>query len=258
MCHGDLSQALEDAGGWLGRDTAQRSADYAGLVAGALGDALGLWITLNEPWVSAWLGCGTGRHAPGGRSLRWALAATDHLLLGHGLAAQAVRVALRGAQVGLSCNLYPIEAATEHPDDRVAAERVSVKPERHVRRADLPGTLSGRRVPPGVLPRGRRPGTRRGLEVVAAPVDFLGVNYSPTGVVWMLPVRPGLLRVEPPGQLRVVREDDRCQRPARLTLPGGARQGDLGRPRQPRAEVIRKPSNVTHHPLRWQVRDRWW
>ncbi len=43
LYHWDLPQTLEDAGGWPNRDTAQRFADYAGIVARALGDRIGQW-----------------------------------------------------------------------------------------------------------------------------------------------------------------------------------------------------------------------
>ena len=38
LYHWDLPQALQDEGGWAARDTAELFADYAGIVAGALGD----------------------------------------------------------------------------------------------------------------------------------------------------------------------------------------------------------------------------
>ena len=38
LYHWDLPQALQDRGGWAARETAERFADYAALVAGALGD----------------------------------------------------------------------------------------------------------------------------------------------------------------------------------------------------------------------------
>ncbi|MYS41509.1 family 1 glycosylhydrolase, partial [Streptomyces sp. SID5998] len=60
LYHWDLPQELEDAGGWPQRDTADRFADYADLVARALGDRVGVWTTLNEPWCSAFLGYGSG------------------------------------------------------------------------------------------------------------------------------------------------------------------------------------------------------
>src|SRR6266478_5937744 len=44
LYHWDLPQALEDDGGWLNRDTAQRFADYAGLVVEQLGDLAVRWV----------------------------------------------------------------------------------------------------------------------------------------------------------------------------------------------------------------------
>src|SRR5205814_9045395 len=74
LYHWDLPQELEDAGGWAARDTAYRFADYTRLVADRLGDRVALWSTLNEPWCAAFLGYGSGVHAPGrtdpGDSLR--------------------------------------------------------------------------------------------------------------------------------------------------------------------------------------------
>src|ERR671915_990882 len=91
LYHWDLPQALEDRGGWTSRETSERFAEYAGLVYQALGDVVRLWITLNEPWVSAWNGYGKGVHAPGIKDTAKALAATHHLLLGHGLALENMR-----------------------------------------------------------------------------------------------------------------------------------------------------------------------
>src|SRR3712207_1213194 len=93
LYHWDLPQALEDRGGWRTRETSERFAEYAGIVYEALGDSVRLWITLNEPWVAAWLGHGYGLHAPGHTDPAKALSATHHLLLGHGLALGAMRSA---------------------------------------------------------------------------------------------------------------------------------------------------------------------
>ena len=84
--HWDLPQALEDAGGWLARDTAYRFAEYAGLVAERLGDRVPLWITLNEPFVVTAFGYAFGIHAPGKALMLDALPTAHHQLLGHGLA----------------------------------------------------------------------------------------------------------------------------------------------------------------------------
>ena len=65
LYHWDLPQALEDKGGWRNRDTAQRFADYAGIVAQRLGDRVKHWITFNEPNIHALFGYGTRRARAG-------------------------------------------------------------------------------------------------------------------------------------------------------------------------------------------------
>jgi beta-glucosidase len=117
LYHWDLPQPLEDAGGWPVRDTAHRLADYAALVAARLGDRVHWWSTLNEPWCSAFLGYAAGVHAPGRREPASAFAAAHHLLLGHALAAEAVRAAVPGSQVGIVLNLAPV-----WPEDDTAGD----------------------------------------------------------------------------------------------------------------------------------------
>jgi beta-glucosidase len=107
LYHWDLPQALEDLGGWTNRNTSERFAEYAGIVYEALSDNVGFWITLNEPWVSAWMGYGLDVHAPGHKDSAKALAATHHLLLGHGLAMEGMRSAGEGNQLGVTLNLHP-------------------------------------------------------------------------------------------------------------------------------------------------------
>ncbi len=65
------------------------------------------WATLNEPWVQAFLGYGSGVHAPGRQDPASALIASHHFLLGHGLATQALRTA--GAEeIMLVINSSPV------------------------------------------------------------------------------------------------------------------------------------------------------
>ncbi|MFJ8692886.1 GH1 family beta-glucosidase [Streptomyces roseolilacinus] len=125
LYHWDLPQALEDEGGWPARDTARRFADYAGLVADALGDRVERWTTLNEPWCSAFLGYGSGVHAPGRADPVDALRAAHHLNLAHGLAAHALRAVLPGhAQLSISLNTCAVRARTDSDADRDARRRV--------------------------------------------------------------------------------------------------------------------------------------
>lgn len=125
LYHWDLPQELEDAGGWPERSTAERFAEYTGLVAEALGDRVKHWITLNEPWCSAFLGYGSGVHAPGRTDPVAALRAAHHLNLGHGLAVQALRAALpAGGRVAASLNLHEVRPLTSSSEDREAARRI--------------------------------------------------------------------------------------------------------------------------------------
>ena len=178
LYHWDLPQALEDQGGWTSRETSERFAEYAGLVYEALSDAVPFWITLNEPWVSAWLGHGIGVHAPGHRDTAKALAATHHLLLGHGFALDATR-ALGGEdnRLGITLNLSSVRPSREREADREAARRVDGQ----VNRLYLDPIFRGS-YPEDMLEHYQWESdfsfVRDGdLEKISAPVDFFGVNY---------------------------------------------------------------------------------
>ena len=121
LYHWDLPQALEDKGGWPARDTAYRFADYADIVARALGDRVTAWATLNEPWCSAMVGYASGVHAPGLRSPGKAVAAAHHLNLAHGLGVQALR-SRTTADVGVVLNVHQIYPASDSGEDQHAWE----------------------------------------------------------------------------------------------------------------------------------------
>ena len=176
LYHWDLPQALEDRGGWTVRETSERFAEYAGIVYEALGDSVSFWITLNEPWVSAWLGYGQGVHAPGRKATGEALAATHHLLLGHGLALEKMlSLGRRDNQLGITLNLAPVRPASE--DDAEAARRV----DGNANRLYLDPIFGGS-YPQDMLEHYHNESDfsflRDGdLEKISQPLDFLGVNY---------------------------------------------------------------------------------
>ncbi|MFB8273765.1 GH1 family beta-glucosidase [Streptomyces sp. NPDC055955] len=126
LYHWDLPQELEDAGGWPARDTAYRFAEYAGMVGEALGDRVDFWITLNEPWCSAFLGYGSGVHAPGRTEPAATLRAAHHLNLAHGLATQALRQSLPArAEVAVSLNSSTVRPLSpDSPADNDARRRI--------------------------------------------------------------------------------------------------------------------------------------
>ncbi|GGS17296.1 GH1 family beta-glucosidase [Streptomyces griseoviridis] len=125
LYHWDLPQELEDAGGWPARDTAARFAEYARIVGEALGDRVEQWITLNEPWCSAFLGYGSGVHAPGRTGTLAPLRAAHHLNLAHGLGTQALRSVLPArASVAVSLNSSVIRTLSQDPADLAAAQKI--------------------------------------------------------------------------------------------------------------------------------------
>ncbi|WP_182898910.1 GH1 family beta-glucosidase [Microbispora sp. H10830] len=186
LYHWDLPQALEDAGGWAVRDTAARFADFAAVVHERLGDRVGTWTTLNEPWVAAFLGYCSGVHAPGRRDPAAAFRAAHHLLLGHGLAARALRAA-GAAEVALTLNLAPV---VQTDDGHEEAARVDAL----MNRQFLDPALRGR-YPEEVLEIAARHGgldhIRDGdLAVIHQPIDLLGINYYNPSFVSAAPGEP--------------------------------------------------------------------
>ena len=177
LYHWDLPQALEDGGGWPARDTAERFAEYAAMTHDALHDRIRHWTTLNEPWCSSFLGYAAGAHAPGRTEPAAALAAAHHLLLGHGLAVSAMRECDAGSQIGITLNLSPVDPATDGPADVDAARRVDAVSNRifldPLLRGRYPDDLRA-----DVAEISDFDFVRPGDEaVIAAPLDFLGVNY---------------------------------------------------------------------------------
>ena len=177
LYHWDLPQSLEDEGGWLDRDTANRFADYAGIVSEALGTGVAQWITLNEPWCSAFLGYAAGAHAPGRRVGKLAGRAAHHLMLGHGLAVPAIRAADGSASVGITLNLTPSVARTERPEDVEAARRIDGLANRLFLDPVLTGAYPDDVVEDLELGEWLAPTKEADLAVIAAPIDFVGINY---------------------------------------------------------------------------------
>ena len=197
LYHWDLPQALEDRGGWAARETAEAFAEYARIVYARLGDRIGTWTTLNEPWCSAYLGYASGRHAPGRQDPAAAFAAVHHLLLGHGLAAAALRA--DGAR-SVSITLNPTAVFPVDPANPADLEAVRI----------IDG-LSNRIFLDPLL-RGRYPADMiehlarftdlsyihdGDLATISAPLDVLGINFYNPSYVSAKPGTPGAL--EQPG-----------------------------------------------------------
>ncbi|WP_219462340.1 GH1 family beta-glucosidase [Nonomuraea rhizosphaerae] len=193
LYHWDLPQALEDKGGWASRDTAAFFAEYAAVVRQRLGDRVDTWFTVNEPWVAAFCGYGSGIHAPGRTSAADAFRAAHHLLLAHGLATQA----LRPAKVGLVLNFGPVMTPGQVGDltmepaeeDAEAVARIDTLLHRQFLEPVLRGAYPDELLP--VVERFAGLGHIQDgdLEAIAEPIDLLGVNYYAPTVVQAQPSR---------------------------------------------------------------------
>ncbi len=181
LFHWDLPQPLEDAGGWMSRDTAYRLADFASIAATRLADRVPLWITLNEPFVVTALGYSLGVHAPGRTLMLDALPTAHHQLLGHGLAAAALRAA--GArQVAIANNYAPAWAASDSPADVAAAAAYDALHNRLYTDPLLLGQYPDLAAF-GVGAAGLDCVRDGDLATISGPIDALGVNYyAPTQV----------------------------------------------------------------------------
>jgi beta-glucosidase len=169
LYHWDLPQVLEDAGGWPNRDTAERFAEYAQATHAALGDRVQWWTTLNEPWCSSILGYGAGAHAPGRTDDTDAVRASHHLLLGHGLAVNAMRAADTGHNYGITLNLSPTDPAG--PGDEDAARRADGIANRHFLDPLFKGTYpDDLGFPTDHIQDGD-------LKTISTALDFFGINY---------------------------------------------------------------------------------
>jgi beta-glucosidase len=195
LFHWDLPQAVQDAGGWTERDTANRFGEYAAIVGRALGDRVKMWMTLNEPVITTVYGHIWGIHAPGLNLFDDPFPVVHHQLLGHGLAVSALRAGGVTGRVGIANNYGPAwavgpdgerDSATDA--DRAAASAYDAF---HNRLYTDPLLLG--RYPAGLdafSGAGRlteesasglvRPGD---LATIAAPTNALGVNYyNPAGI----------------------------------------------------------------------------
>ncbi|MCW8877029.1 MAG: GH1 family beta-glucosidase [Kangiellaceae bacterium] len=175
LYHWDLPQYLEDIGGWLNRDTAYRFQDYADIVSRKFGDRVFSYATLNEPFCSAYLGYEAGIHAPGKIGKQFGKKAAHHLLLAHGLGMQALQQNSPNSKNGIVLNFTPAYPETGKEEDVVACEWANqnfndwyIKP------------LFDKSYPPIIeeISEEERPQIKDGdMEIIAQPLDFLGVNF---------------------------------------------------------------------------------
>ena len=176
LFHWDLPQALEAAGGWRNRQTAEAFGRYAEVVVNTFASRVKHWITLNEIRCFTQLAYGYGSKAPGAKvDAKTLNQIYHHALLAHGYGVRAVRTfGGEGARVGLTDNSDVCIPVTEAAGDVAAAKAWYLRKNEHLLGAVSAGAYSESYL--------RRCGSEAPVvasgdfELIGAPTDFLGLN----------------------------------------------------------------------------------
>lgn len=182
LFHWDTPSGLHRLGGWTNPDIAGWFADYASVVAGALGDRVTHWMTLNEPFVVAEQGHLYANHAPGMRNIYATCACVHHQIRAHVAGYHAIKALSSQASVGMAMHNLGAWPATGSPEDVAAAERAHcwhnfplfADPLVH---GHYPQAIEDRLAP--YLPKGYEDDM---ASLKVAP-DFMGLNYYTTHLV---------------------------------------------------------------------------
>lgn len=174
LFHWDTPLTLEEAGGWLNRDTTSHFAEYAHIMGEHFQDRIEQWMTINEPVVLTMFGHGAGVHAPGKTLGFDALPVAHNLLLAHGRAVTALRAA-GAVNIGLANNHAPTWPASEQAEDLQAAGLYD----------NIANWIFSDPILLGKYPDEMAelipPGLEADLAEISVPIDFYGINYyNPT------------------------------------------------------------------------------
>lgn len=174
LYHWEMPAALADLGGWRNPDISNWFADYAEVIMRRIGDRVTATATINEPWCVTWLSHFLGFHAPGLRDIRATAHACHNVLLAHGKAVSAMR-GLGMDNLGMVMN-FEYSAPADNSEESA-------------RLADLYDGIYNRwfaqaifkKSYPDVVLKGLEPhmpkGWQNDFDTIAAPVDWVGINY---------------------------------------------------------------------------------
>jgi len=189
LYHWDLPQPLQDKGGWPNRDIVGRFVEYCEIVTRALGDRVTNWCIFNEPWVFTFLGYAWGMHAPALKDFAATMRATHVVNIAQGQAFRAIKAVNARFRVGTAYSMSYCQPLTPGAEDQAAAKRAHAMGNDWFLRTALKGEY------PKAFP-GENPldvmGVKAGdMELVRAPLDFLGINYYRRQLVSAKPAGQG-------------------------------------------------------------------
>jgi beta-glucosidase len=197
LYHWDLPQALQDQqGGWASRAIVDQFVHYADIVSRRLGDRVKYWTTFNEPQVFTTHGYVSGEHAPGLKNPAAGAQVAHHVLLAHGKTVPVLRANAPGTQIGIVYDLSPVEAASGAPELLARQRLVDARKNRWFSDPIFLGRYPEELLEsPDFAALKIEPGD---MEIIRAPVDFLGANYYSRVIVRggdsaadVVPVTPG-------------------------------------------------------------------
>ena len=180
LYHWDLPQYLEDKGGWTNRATAYEFLEYSKVCFKYLAKYVHKWITLNEPYCSAYLGYLVGRHAPGIKDFDKANRAVHHLNLAHGLVVNYYNSLNLDAEIGIVLNPnMPRPASRKAEDLKASRNQQAFDTDVFI----LP--LLGKGYPEEVINElgVKYPIEEGDLDIISSPFNFIGINYYFENVV---------------------------------------------------------------------------
>jgi beta-glucosidase len=173
----DHPAALQDRGGWLNRDMAQWFADYASILFNRLGDRIPYWTTICEIQIINHISYAAGMFPPEMQDVSASLRANHHLLLGQGLAVQALRASSAKGEIGNQHSVMPVSPASESEADVAAARRanayfnlLATDPQLRGEYPDVLIEWYGKGWPHDAILDGD-------LNTISEPIDFFGVDF---------------------------------------------------------------------------------
>jgi beta-glucosidase len=193
LYHWDLPQSLQDrVGGWQSSETSKAFGDYAGHVAERLSDRVKTFFTINEAGRFLNFGYGWAIDAPGLKLPTGELNQARHnVVLGHGLAVQAIRARARpGTRVGLAENIAACVPAIDTPEHVHATEIAT----RELNAGILGVILEGKYTEHYLEFAGKDAPkfTAEELKIIGSKIDFVGLNiYAPQFYIVPKDKKPG-------------------------------------------------------------------
>lgn len=178
LYHWDLPQALQDIGGWTNPDMPGYFLEFSKVVMDRLGDRVRHWMTLNEPFCTAFPGNYEGRHAPGYKDFSIAVRVSYYLYVAHGLVVKHFRDSGMEGEIGIALNLMFRYPYADTAEDIAAAKRADGYQNRWFIDPLIKGSypqdmVDWYRSKGVVLPEFKA----EDLKLMSQPLDFIGLNY---------------------------------------------------------------------------------